>query len=107
MNKLNIVRFDDDNHAQRIWANGIYIGTTSDIAYLFENLLNIFNNRYAEKEYFTGINDIEIYIFDDFYELDDEESEILCDFFYTAEKFTEEQQKYIHVKDWKNLLKVI
>ena len=39
--------------------------------------------------------------------VDDEESEILCDFFYTAEKFTEEQQKYICTKDWKKLLKVV
>lgn len=31
MKKFNLIRFNDDNHAERIFVNGKYVGNISDI----------------------------------------------------------------------------
>lgn len=105
MEKLSIIRFNDDNHAERIWADGIFIGTLSDIESVFENLIDIIN----KKGNIDGIKPVLIYVCDDFEDYD-EEDEIVDDiwcWFNEVEKMTKKQMDLVHKKDWTNLLKSI
>ena len=38
---LKIIRFNDDNHAERIWINGRFVGTTANLDEVFEEFLKI------------------------------------------------------------------
>ena len=104
-NKLDIIRFNDDNHSERIWVEGQYVGDLSDIEYVFENLLLITRN--AGK--LDGINSTLVYVCDDFYDFDEdneEDEEIvdnICNWFNEVEIMTEEQMEKVHNKDWKAL----
>ena len=108
MNKLSIIRFNDDNHPERIWANGQFIGTDSNKEYMFSSLLDIINQNHMDgKEYYTGIEDTEIYVCDDFEEMSEDEADEIWDFFNETDTFTPEQMQFIIQKDWENLLKII
>lgn len=105
MEKISIIRFNDDNHAERIWADGQYIGSLSDIESVFENLINIIN----KKGNIDGINPIVIYVCDDFedYDEDDEMIENIWFWFNEVKQMTKEQIELVHKKDWQNLIKII
>ena len=97
-NRLDIIRFNDDNHAERIWANGKYIGDLSNIEFVFENLLSIAQDTGK----LDGIKSTEVYVCDDF----DEEDEIvdnIWDWFNNVEQMTQEQMEKVHNKNWKAL----
>lgn len=105
MNEFNLIRFNDDNHAERIFANGKYMGDMSDIGFVIENVIDIakdLNNEYKFKE-------TQVYVCDDFddYDEDDEIIDNIWDFFNETEQMTEKQVELIFKKDWENLAKII
>lgn len=105
MNEFNLIRFNDDNHAERIFANGKYMGNMSDIGFVIENVIDIakdLNNEYKFKE-------TQVYVCDDFddYDEDDEIIDNIWDFFNETEQMTEKQVELIFKKDWENLAKII
>lgn len=105
MDKFNLIRFNDDNHAERIFANGKYVGNMSDIGFVIKNIINIakdLNDEYVFRE-------IEVYVCDDFYDYDEEDEivDIIWNFFNETEQITEEQVELIFKKDWENLAKTI
>lgn len=101
MKKLNIIRFNDDNHSERIWANGKYIGTLSDISFIFNNLLDIIN---GSKEKYTEIKDTPVYVCDDFYDIDEDTADELWEWFNNVEQISDEQIKLITERDWTKLI---
>ena len=108
MKKLNIIRFNDDNHAERLWANGAYIGSLSDIDNLIEFLLDTINDDYfTTKELFEGIESTSIWVCDDFDDLDEELVDDICDWFDNVDLMTKEQIELVNNKDWKGLQKII
>lgn len=105
MNEFNLIRFNDDNHAERIFANGKYMGNMSDIGFVIKNVIDIakdLNNEYKFKE-------TQVYVCDDFddYDEDDEIIDNIWDFFNETEQMTEKQVELIFKKDWENLAKII
>lgn len=105
MDKFNLIRFNDDNHAERIFVNGKYVGNMSDIGFVIKNIINIakdLNDEYVFRETL-------VYVCDDFYdyEEDDEIVDIIWNFFNGTEQITEEQVELIFKKDWENLAKTI
>lgn len=105
MAKLSIIRFNDDNHAERIWADGKFLGTLSDIEIIFKNLISIVN----EKRNIDEIETVSIWVCDDFADFDEDEEtteKIWC-WFNETETMTQEQIDLVHKRDWNNLLKVI
>ncbi len=105
MNEFNLIRFNDDNHAERIFANGKYMGNMSDIGFVIKNVIDIakdLNNEYKFKE-------TQVYVCDDFddYDEDDEIIDNIWNFFNETEQMTEKQVELIFKKDWENLAKII
>ena len=105
MDKFNLIRFNDDNHAERIFINGKYVGNISDIGFVIKNIIDIaknLNDEYAFKE-------TTVYVCDDFYDYDedDETVDIIWGFFNETEQMTEKQIELIFRKDWENLVKII
>ena len=68
-NRLDIIRFNDDNHSERIWVDGKYIGDLSDIDSIFEKLLLIAQDTGK----LDGINSVSVYVCDDFDDFDEED----------------------------------
>lgn len=105
MDKFDLIIFNDDNHAERIFVNGKYVGDMSNISYAIKNIINIakdLNDDYKFRK-------TEIYVCDDFdeYNEDDEIVDKIWDFFNETEQMTEEQIELIFKKDWENLGKII
>ena len=100
-NRLDIMRFNDDNHSERIWVDGKYIGDLSDIDSIFEKLLLIAQDTGK----LDGINSVSVYVCDDFDDFDEEDEIIdnIWDWFNEVEQMTLEQMEKIHDKDWKGL----
>lgn len=102
MNKLSIIRFNDDNHAERIWANGEYMGALNDIEFVLKNFMMICNkNKYEE------IESTSIWTCDDFadYEEDDDFIDDIWQWFNTVETMTEEQIQLVQQRKWEELHK--
>lgn len=105
MDKFDLIIFNDDNHAERIFVNGKYIGNMSDISYVIKNIVDISKNLNDEYKF----RETQIYVCDDFYNFE-EDSEIvdnIWDFFNETEQMTEEQIELILKKDWENLSQII
>lgn len=98
MKKVTIIRFNDDNHAERIWANGKFIGGLSDIDSVFKNFLEICN-----KEKFDDIDSISIWFCDDFDDVEEEIVDELWEWFYYVKQMTPKQINLIKEKKWKEL----
>lgn len=105
MDKFNLIRFNDDNHAERIFVNGEYIGNISDIGFVIKNIIDIAKNLNDEYKF----KETTVYVCDDFYDYDEDDEivDIIWDFFNNTEKMTEEQIELIFRKDWENLVKII
>lgn len=100
-NKLDIIRFNDDNHAERIWADGKYIGDLSDIEFVFENLLSIAQDTGK----LDGINSVSVYVCNDFDDFDEEDEIVdnIWNWFNEVESMTQEQMEKVHNKNWRAL----
>ena len=105
MDKFNLIRFNDDNHAERIFINGKYVGNISDIGFVIKNIIDIAKNLNDEYKF----KETTVYVCDDFYDYDedDETVDIIWDFFNETEQMTEKQIELIFRKDWENLVKII
>lgn len=105
MEKIKIIRFNDDNHAERIWANGEYLGSLNDIEFVLKNFMTICN-----QNKFEDIESTSIWVCDDFadYEKDDEEMiDYIWEWFNTVEEMTEEQMEKVEERKWEDLYKII
>ena len=105
-NKLDIIRFNDDNHAERLWVDGKYIGDLSDISSIIEKLFYIIKDK---SESLDGIKAVEVYVCDDFddFDEDDEIVDNIWDWFNEVKEMTPEQMEKVHNKDWKGLNSLI
>lgn len=105
MNKFDLIIFNDDNHAERIFVNGEYVGDMSDISYVIKNIINIAKDLKDEYKF----RETKIYVCDDFdeYDEDDEIVDNIWCFFNETEHITEEQVELIFKKDWEKLSKII
>lgn len=103
MDKFILIRFNDDNHPERIFVNGQYVGNTSDLSYIIKNIIDIAKDLNDDYKFIETT----IYVCDDFYDYD-EDNEIvdnIWSFFNETEQMTEKQVELIMKKDWKNLNK--
>ena len=109
LKKLKIIRFNDDNHAERLWANGVYLGTLADIDSVIEFLLDTINDNYFEtKEYFNKVESTSIWVCDDFDEdIDEDIVDDIWEWFNTVEIMTQEQINLVEKKEWLELHKII
>lgn len=114
MEKLKLIRFNDDNHAERIWANGEYIGSLNDIEFVLKNFMEICN-----KNKFEDIESTSIWVCDDFAdywvcddfsdnEKDNEEMiDCIWEWFNTVEEMTPEEIELVENRNWEELYKII
>ena len=108
MKELNIIRFNDDNHDERLWANGVYIGSLSDIDSLIDFLVDIINENYFEtKEYFDIVKSTSIWVCDDFDNMDEDIIDNIWNWFNTVDIMTSKQLELVKKKDWIELNKEI
>ena len=107
MEKLSIIRFNDDNHAERIWANGQYLGSLSNIEHVLENLLDTINNEYQNQKIFKEIDSTSIWVCDDFEDIDEDIADDIWEWFDTVGLMTKEQLELVKNKEWKKLQKII
>lgn len=105
MGNIKLIRFNDDNHAERIWANGEYLGTLNDIEFVLKNFMMI-----CSKNKFEDIESTSIWVCDDFadYEEDDEEMvDCIREWFNNVEKMTPEEIQLVEKRKWEELYKII
>ena len=102
MKKISIIRFNDDNHAERIWANGVYLGNLNDIEFVLENFMEECN-----KEKFEEIESTPVWVCDDFEDIAEDIIDDLWDWFNTVEEMTVEQMKLVKEKQWERLHEII
>lgn len=105
MDRISLIVFNDDNHAERLFINGHYIGTLNDIGNIIKNVIDIardLNDTYK----FTQTT---VYVCDDFddYEEDDEIIDRIWEFFNNTKEMTEKQVELIEDKNWEELNKII
>ena len=98
---LDIIRFNDDNHAERIWVDGEYIGDLSDIEYVFKNFIDIIQM----KDTIDKIVSTAVYVCDDFDDFDEEDEIVdnIWNWFNEVELMTQEQMEKVHNKNWRAL----
>ena len=65
---LKIIRFNDDNHTERIYINGKFAGTLAEIEYVFEKFLEI-----SQEKHWCGVETTSIWVCDDFDDIDEDE----------------------------------
>lgn len=99
---LKIIRFNDDNHAEKIWVNGKFIGTASDMDDVFENFLKI-----SQEKQWCGVESTSIWVCDDFDEIDEDTVEEIWDWFNEVEEMTPSQRLAVESKNWKWLIDLI
>ena len=105
MNELNLIRFNDDNHAERIFLNGTYVGTTNDIGEILKKSVNIIKDLNDDYKFIETV----VYVCDDFDEFDEDDEivENIWNFFNEVEKINEKQRELIKEKNWIELNKNI
>lgn len=109
MDELSIIRFNDDNHPERIFINGNFVGVASDIGNIIIRsipFIKELNDEYRVVE-------TSVYVCDDFEEFDEDdeaENDIVDSiwmFFNDVEEMSEEQIELIFKKDWRKLYETI
>lgn len=105
MDKISLIRFNDDNHAERIFINGVYVGDLSDVGEVIKNTIDITRDLNDDNKF----EETGIYVCDDFedYDEDDEMVETIWDFFNYTDKITEKQIELINERNWEELYKII
>lgn len=102
---LKIIRFNDDNHAERIWINGRFVGTTANLDEVFEEFLKISQ----EKTWFRT-ESTTIWTCDDFEEFEEDKEwmiDKIWDWFNVVEIMIPSQILAIQSKNWELLLDLI
>lgn len=102
MQKMNLIIWDDDNHAERIFFNGHFVGTTGDIGDMINNII-----RYIGGFELSKLKCTKVYGCDDFDNVNEDVSDNIWDFLCFADDLTERQIKLIENKDWEGLNKII
>lgn len=103
MDRLNIITFNDDNHAERVWINGLYVGTSNCIANIIQKSVIIIKDLNDD----FNTEETNIWTCDDFEDVDEETVDYIWDFFNNVEKMNEDQIKAISDRDWEKLRKLI
>ena len=102
MQKMNLIIWDDDNHAERIFFNGHFVGTTADIGDMINNII-----RYIDGFELSKLKCTRVYGCDDFDNVSEDVSDNIWDFLCFADDLTERQIELIENKDWEGLNKII
>lgn len=103
MDKFNLIRFNDDNHAERIFVNGKYVGNMSDIGFVIKNIIDIAKDLNDEYEF----KETEVYVCDDFDEIDEDMVDDIWEWFNHVEKMTYKEIELVKNKNWLELYKEI
>ena len=103
MERLNIITFNDDNHAERVWINGLYVGTTNCIASILQKSVIIIKDLNDD----FNTEETNIWACDDFDDVDEETVDYIWDFFNNVEQMSENQMEAIKDRDWEKLRKLI
>lgn len=99
MSKLSIIRWNDDNHAERVWINGKCIGDMSDPDRIFSKIIEA-TKKYNPDEY-EGTTVYLCEDFDEYAELFANEEEFeewvdeMSDWFYDVEEMSPKQVELI------------
>lgn len=102
MQKMNLITWDDDNHAKRVFFNGHFVGTTADIGDMINNII-----KYIDGFELSKIECKEVYSCDTFDDIDEEVYDNIFDFFEFADDLSERQIELINNEDWEELNKTI
>ena len=107
MKKKNLIVWDDDNHAQKIFFNGHFVGTTADIGNMINNVLIFYINEYIDEFKLSKLKCTEVHAWADFDDVDEDVYDNIFDFFDYADELSERQIELIENKDWEGLNKII
>ena len=99
---LKIIRFNDDNHAERIWVNGKFIGTTANMDDVFLNFWEV-----CKEKQWSGVESTSIWVCDDFDDVDEDTVDEIWDWFNTVEEMTPSQRLAVMSKNWEWLIDLI
>lgn len=102
MQKMNLIVWNDDNHAERIFFNGHSVGTTADIGDMINNII-----RYIDGFELSKLKCTKVYACDDLDDVDEDVYDNIFDFFDYADELSERQIELIENKDWEGLNKII
>lgn len=98
---IDIIRFNDDNHAERVWVNKKYVGDTSNIESILINTIMVVGGNSEEEN--KQITTTEVYVCDDFDDMDEEIVDTIWEWFNLVLDMTDEQLELVHNKDWVSL----
>ncbi len=104
MVKMDVIKFNDDNHAERMWINGRYVGDASNLSEIVCNAVKLFNNVKVEQ---FSETDVWIYDFEEIESFTEEDIEILSDWFSSITSMAFGQIEFIKAKNFELLLKTI
>lgn len=99
---LKIIRFNDDNHAERIWINGKFVGTAADLDEVFKKFLQI-----SQEKQWCGVESTSIWVCDDFDDIDEDTVEEIWDWFNEVKEMTPSQRLAVMSKNWEWLIDLI
>jgi hypothetical protein len=99
---LKIIRFNDDNHAEKIWVNGKFIGTAADLDEVFKKFLQI-----SQEKQWCGVECTSIWVCDDFDDIDEDTVDEIWDWFNEVEQMTPSQRLAVESKNWEWLIDLI
>jgi hypothetical protein len=99
---LKIIRFNDDNHAERIWVNGKFIGTASNMDDVFLKFWEV-----CKEKQWSGVESTSIWVCDDFDDIDEDTVDEIWDWFNEVEQMTPSQRLAVESKNWEWLIDLI
>lgn len=99
---LKIIRFNDDNHAERIWVNGKFIGTAANMDDVFLNFWEV-----CKEKQWSGVESTSIRVCDDFDDVDEDTVDEIWDWFNEVEQMTPSQRLAVESKNWEGLIDLI
>lgn len=103
MDKLRIIIFDDENHANKIWIEGKLVGKSDNISYIIKNSVDIIKQLNDDYE----IIETYINIWNEFDIEDESLIDYILDYFDNVNNMTEKEVELIQNKDWINLINYI
>lgn len=106
MDKLYLIRFNDDNHDETVWVNGIYAGTITHPKDILEKTMTIISDEKLVPGNFE-IEEVVVYVCDDFDESEEYVADEIWDWFNQTVSMSDDEMKAVINKDWSKLYDLI
>lgn len=107
MSKISILKYNDDNHDERVWINGEYAGTITETSRIIEKVFEMIKNQSLDINDLTLDDESTIFAYGDFDSVSEDDAEFIWDWFDNVEHMSDAQIKAIKLQDWKSLLDII